>query len=173
MSVTLISGPMGSGKTLYMTRLLYEHQRRGKRRIYANYGLKFPFTPMTKDTLKSYQDWDYKGISMGIDELHIFMDSKMSMTSQNRFMSNWFLQTRKRGVDFIATTQYPDQIDKRVRRICDVWCECKCVKKGRSVYVIVEKWYTGLKKQKKPVMEVFKANPYFEKYDTNEVIGFE
>ena len=104
------------------------------------------------------------------------------MHKRNRVYSYWFLQTRKRKVDIIGTTQFLHQIDKRLRGIADyiIWCKkitCEPEKKnyrfndnGRldDVYIILEPFDNH---EQRPLKKrVFYANPFFSLYDTNEVV---
>lgn len=57
---------------------------------------------------------------IGIDELHEYADSRNSNSFQNKRVADFFLQSRHTSSDIYYTTQYKDQVDKRIRRITDI-----------------------------------------------------
>ncbi len=185
MPVVMITGTLGSGKTLLMTKLLKDKFDR-KHSIYSNYNLNFKFEVITKEHIKNYGKWDYNDCCIGIDELQVMLDSRTSMSAKNKILSYWFLQTRKRNVHLYFTTQFSDQVEKRLRRIVDIWIECNKIvakdkkkkvivnEKGETVYIIS---YTIMllknRKLQKPIKKFLIANKYYDLYDTNEIIAFE
>jgi len=62
--------------------------------------------------------------SLAITELHTLIDSRAS--GSNKFITWFFLQLRKRGVNLYGDTQHFGQIDKRVREQTDIFIECQC-----------------------------------------------
>jgi hypothetical protein len=60
-----------------------------------------------------------------VDELHEYADSRDSLTFQNKRVSDFFLQSRHTESNVYYTTQYKDQIDKRIQRITDVDIVCE------------------------------------------------
>ena len=59
-----------------------------------------------------------------LDELHIWLDSRTSMSKRNRTISYFALQTRKEDVDLYYTTQYLIQVDIRIRNLTTHLVEC-------------------------------------------------
>jgi len=60
-----------------------------------------------------------------IDELHEYADSRNSSSFQNKRVCDFFLQSRHTSSNIYYTTQYKDQIDKRIRRITDIDVVCQ------------------------------------------------
>jgi len=58
--------------------------------------------------------------TIGIDELHEYADSRNSSSFQNKRVADFFLQSRHTKSNIYYTTQFKDQVDKRIRRITDV-----------------------------------------------------
>jgi hypothetical protein len=63
--------------------------------------------------------------AIGIDELHEYADSRNSGTLQNKRVADFFLQSRHTKSNVYYTTQFKDQIDKRIRRITDIDIVCE------------------------------------------------
>jgi hypothetical protein len=99
----------------------------GIKKLFTNYALEVPFT-----------SWEWlKGEDMielssklnnsvvGIDELHEYADARSSGTLQNKRVSDFFLQSRHTRSNIYYSTQFKDQIDKRIRRITDIEIVCE------------------------------------------------
>jgi len=164
-------GDMGSGKTLSMIKMAYMLHLKGYS-IYSNIKLNFPFQYFSLDEILSYaeNDTNFVNTVFLVDEAHIFMDSRSSMTKRNMILSYFILQTRKKNVWLFFTTQYYHQIDKRLRASSNAIVECssKVLDDGR-MYALNK--FNIVKNQK--IIEksfVFHANKYFNLYDTNEVV---
>lgn len=115
-----ISGHKGSGKTTLLTYFLYfEITKKIKEGCFCNYKLNFPFK-----WLNAYEMIDniqmFSNHVIGIDELHEYADSRQSSALQNKRISDFFLQSRHTSSNVYYTTQYFDQIDKRISRITDI-----------------------------------------------------
>jgi hypothetical protein len=166
-------GQIGSGKTLSMIRDVvrrYEREK-GRFQIYSNIhlkGLKYTFLKLEDLMLWAQEEHDFKGETlMIVDEFHIWMDSRSSMMRKSRIVSYFLLQTRKVGVDLYWTTQFPDQVDKRVRNLSDISIEC--YHKPRSQWfhnIIIRRLLRGYS----TTVRHFKGEPYFKFYDTREVV---
>jgi len=119
-TVTGIYGWKGAGKTVIMTLLLYlESQMKNKPVIFSNYALNFIFEWLKgKDMVELSSHLDNSAI--GIDELHEYADCRNSGSLQNKRVATFFLQSRHTNSNIYYTTQYKDQVDKRIRRITDV-----------------------------------------------------
>ena len=102
-----IEGGLGSGKTIMIVRYLVKDFFKDIP-IYANFHLK-KIDYKVLDVIKILQMDENKvklgNISIGIDEITVFMDCRTSMSKMNRFISYFILQTRKRGVTLYYTTQ--------------------------------------------------------------------
>lgn len=164
-------GDMGSGKTLSMVKLAYSLYLKGYT-IFSNIRLNFPFQYFTLNEILEYAENDTNFINTVflVDEAHIFMDSRASMSKRNLIQSYFILQTRKKNVWLFFTTQYYHQIDKRLRASSNAIVECssKVLDDGR---MFVLNTYNIMKNQKVVTKNFsFLANPCFSLYDTNEVV---
>lgn len=107
-------GDLGSGKTLSLTYFAYRNWIKG-RKIFSNYHLEFDH-----ESIKTVDD--IENIRAGfcaLDELWLWIDSRLSMTKKNRFLSLVLIKSRKRDFDIGYTTQHWMQIDCRVRNVTD------------------------------------------------------
>jgi len=60
-----------------------------------------------------------------LDEVHVYIDSRSGMSKKNVILSYFVLQTRKRDVRLLYTTQFIDQVDKRLRQPTEVFVQCQ------------------------------------------------
>lgn len=156
-----IYGDLGSGKTLFMTLLGYILYNKGYN-IMANYHLNFPYQPINLQKIE-----ELNKCAILIDELHIFIDSRRSMSKFNQKFSYFILQTRKRGIIFIYTSQFKRSVDLRIRDITDISILADKNKKNGKVY------YTYYIHSAKP--RLIKINEdeikfVYDLYDTNQII---
>lgn len=180
-----LEGGLGSGKTIMEVRYLKKDAGKGIP-IYANFHLKKIEYKLldVMEILKMDQDKVNLGdLSLAIDEITVFMDCRTSMKKMNRFISYFILQTRKRNVTMYYTTQDFGMVDKRlinhtdVRIICEKIPKYKEDKDGNLIkdgYVTHWREYTiyDLRDRKNFNWRQFKLkiSPYYDYYDTNEVI---
>jgi hypothetical protein len=115
-----IYGWKGAGKTTALTLfLLLEHLQRRRQRTFCNYKLKFPFDWLAgQDMIDLEHKLDHSVV--GIDELHEYADARNAGTLQNKRVADFFLQSRHFQCDVFYTSQFKDQVDKRIRRITDI-----------------------------------------------------
>jgi len=122
MSLKMITGLKGAGKTAYMTKLLHDSWKAG-RKVRANYKLEFPFEPIDLEFLLTNPHELYD-MSIGIDEAQTYFDCRLSQTKKNRIFSYLMLQSRKRHVDIFFTSQQASNVDIRIRKNIDFLYEC-------------------------------------------------
>jgi len=107
-------GDIGTGKTMLMTYLGYQMYREGYN-IYSNYNLNFKHK-----YIKNLEDFDdiveYPNAFL-LDEVWITADSRSSMKKRNISLSRILLQSRKLDSDVLYTTQFINQVDRRIRGI--------------------------------------------------------
>ena len=166
-------GTRGRGKTLSVVREAYEHYLKGYT-IYSNIKL-------NKKYFKTYQqishsdiigwvegDVQFKKAFFILDEVHVYLDSRMGMSKKNVIFTYFILQTRKRNVRIGYTTQFYDQVDKRLRQPTEILIQCQNYKSDAQVYQsneVLEK-ETGRK-----FLDNFLANTYFGYYNTDEIVN--
>jgi len=166
-------GTRGRGKTLSCVREAYEHQLKGYT-IYSNVKLNRKLFPnyveldgkMLVDFVQEQEQFN-KAFFI-LDEVHVYLDSRSGMSKRNVIISYFILQTRKRNVRLGYTTQFIDQVDKRLRQPTEVFVHCQNYNNGKAVFQsnIVEHRETG-----RSWLDNFRANDYFDYYDTDYIIN--
>lgn len=174
--IIVLEGGLGSGKTILMVRYLVKDYMSG-RIIYYNGGLKkikYEKINIGKILELHKNKFNLKDCTIGIDEITVFADCRISGSKLNRAISYFILQSRKRNVDIYFTTQNVNMIDKRLNQYTDIHILCEKIYdhdgntiEGRRKYTIIDTrdWY-------KPHITrfVLDITKYYEFYDTNEVI---
>lgn len=175
-------GNVRQGKTLSAVKELKKLYDKGYT-IYSNTWLAFPFKPLTMDFLldivEKNLDIEDDPVAFFIDEMTIFLDSRVSGSKRSRIITYMLLQTGKLskknadiGILFLFTAQFPHSIDKRLRHLMDVAVECEKLKvtKINAKYFIQKKWYyKGFRSACK--QSVFEGTPYlYSLYDTRKRI---
>lgn len=167
--IVAICGGLGSGKTLLLSRYAYKEFMKGKK-IFANYNLNFEHTKIDLVTLLNLKpELQNSGILM--DEIYIYMDSRMSMTKRNRLLSYFVFQTRKLGVTLYFTSQHIGQVETRLRNMVDILCICKqTVKKDWFKIDMVD--YRDFPDIRQNTF-IYNGSVYYPMYDTKELVTFE
>ena len=166
-----ITGPIGSGKTLFMTRCLYREKLKNPDvKIATNYRLNnIPFTFLNASDLFDIKN-QLTNTTMGIDEFHIFLDSRSFMKPSNQQLTHFILQTRHLGVNLYFTTQDISQVDIRLRKQIDFLAYCS--------HTIYENFFRIKLIDYRDVLNItqnefiYNAQPYYDMYDTREIIDF-
>lgn len=128
MSLIIITGFKGDGKTVFMTSLLW-HGWKQNRKIFSNYQLAFPYEAINlKEMLSAEGSKKITDGMLAIDEAQMWMDCRLSGSKKNRLGSYLMLQGRKRRIDIILTSQQMANVDIRFRKNCDVQYECTALK---------------------------------------------
>lgn len=168
-------GTRGRGKTLSCVREAYEHQQKGYT-IYSNIKLDKDIFPTYKEiTGKMLMDWvkgdqQFKKAFFILDEVHVYIDSRMGMSKKNVIISYFVLQTRKRDVRIGYTTQFLNQVDKRLRNPTEIFVQCQNYMLQDKTNImqqnIVTRPETG-----QAWTDTFIANDYFGYYNTDEIVN--
>lgn len=169
MIIGLIS-PKGEGKTVTMVKFMLEGLMK-KRKILANmHDLKLEYTELFDDFFRNFSKYVVNDCLLCIDEIHIFVDSRSSMSKRNKLLSYLFTQTRKRNTTLIYTTQFFHQIDRRLRDNSDIFIRCrKQIVDGQVfIYLCCYSRITNRVTNFK-----FLANPLFKYYETSEIINWD
>jgi hypothetical protein len=166
-----ITGPIGSGKTLFMTRCIYkEKMRRPEVNVATNYklnGIDFKFINAS-DLFDIKQQ--LKDTILGIDEFHIFLDSRSFMKPSNQQLTHFILQTRHLGVNLYFTTQDISQVDLRLRRQLDFLAYCSPTPYENYFKVKIVDYRDVLNIHTNDF--VYDGSPYYDLFDTTEIIDF-
>jgi len=167
--ITAICGGLGTGKTLLLTR--YSHKEKVKgRKIFANYNLNFEHTKIDLvSLLEAKPELENSGLFM--DEIYIYMDSRLSMAKRNRMLSYFVFQTRKLGVTLYFTSQHIGQVDVRLRNMVDILCICKqTIKKDWFKIDMVD--YRNFPDVRQNTF-IYNGSKYYPMYNTRELVTFE
>lgn len=177
----LAIGQQGSGKTVFITKLMIDNLK-NKKRVFSNYTLfdvdyvKVTLSDRDNDLLKDVpkildlleDDPNYFNDSIILlDEMHLDLDSLDFMRKNNRRMQVFFSQLRKRNILLLGTTQYFMNVDIRIRRQCLNVFDMENIGKGlfRVTTNKVDGYYFD------PISEyMVDLSHYFTYYDTNEII---
>lgn len=164
-------GSMGSGKTLTMVKYAFTYHKSGYK-VYSNIKLRFPYDEYSLQGLLDLTEnnKDLKKSVLLLDEAHIFIDSRNSVSKKNKIISYFLLQTRKKGCHLFYTTQRFHQIDKRLRDNTDILIKCytKTTKKGEKYTLnIINTFKDDCLVTKKYLYE---SKKYYKLYDTYEVV---
>jgi len=176
--IVAIEGGLGSGKTCLLTKYAVESYLLQGRKVYSNYHLKrIPYTKL--DIVDIYLNQpELKNVFIAGDELHTFMDCRLSQKRRNIIESYFVLQTRKKNVDLYFTSQWLNLVDIRLIRFVDV------VIRMHKIYITNE---DGIKMVHPYLFlaefhdyredfipdvytKIFDGRKWFDHYDTNEVI---
>jgi len=122
MALKLIQGVKGSGKTSLATKIGYDGYKKG-RTILCNYHLEFPFEQINLESMISNSNQLQDAILI-VDEAQLYFDCRLSYQKANRLFSYIALQSRKRNLDVILTSQQVDNVDIRIRRNLDTLFTC-------------------------------------------------
>ena len=116
-----ISGPTGSFKSCFLTRLgLTQKKLFPHKKLFSNYHLK-NHNYEKLDIVDIYVNKrELKDLIILATELHTTFDCRVSGSSRNRLESYLLTQTRKKSVDFFYDTQYERFLDFRVSLFVDI-----------------------------------------------------
>jgi hypothetical protein len=167
-----LEGPLGGGKTIGMVRYLNKDYANGNR-VFANFGLRkidYEFL----NVLEVMQDQQLNNVSIGIDELTVFLDCRKSSSKVNRLLSYFILQTRKRNVNLYFTTQDFGMLDLRLMNHThfQIYCDFVYSRGGEPmdnyrVYTIFDMRDLSRVRTHKYILDISR---YYDYYDTNEII---
>lgn len=122
MSIHLILGYQGSGKTLYMVKIAYEYYKKGYK-IYSNIHL--TGIPYELITINDVIECKYHDALVLIDEIHILLPSRNSMSKNSRKICDGFLSmVRKAKLEVYGSTQTMRKVDIRFREEADYLYYC-------------------------------------------------
>lgn len=172
--VTGIIGIKGSGKTTFLTYcLISEIVDNIKDILYCNYKVEInKFNWLNAFELIFNMDL-FKNSCIGIDELHEYADSRYSSSNQNKRISDFFLQSRHTNANIYYSTQFLDQVDKRIQRITDIIIGCTNLKIDLDDDGDNDLFGIDIidNRTRRNNFRYFYAKPMFNKFDTSERIN--
>lgn len=161
-----IVGRRGFGKTAFMTAIGYDSYLEGYK-VFSNYKLKFPHEYISLEELADLPLRLHDCVVM-MDEFHMGADAYDFFTKRARSITKFVTQLRKRRVTFLYTTQYIDQIAKRLRIQTDYIFMMRPEGKGRFTAYVRD---PHLPYDEQIVNAITRdLTPVFPLYDTNEII---
>lgn len=174
-----IEGNIGSGKTLYAVRCAKRDSDRGIK-IVTN--LNLIGIPYETFDINQFLDNKYseslKNATVILDEITVYMDCRLGSSKQNLLMGYLVLQSRKRGLNIIYTTQDLDLVDyKRLVKYTNIVVYAQPIYtkdiEGKVVEQENYRNYTlvDLRKKKDNITQFnMKISPYYKYYDTDQII---
>lgn len=187
-AIHIVCGQLGQGKTVFSVFLLHNAYKKGKK-ILSNVHLNFPYKFMDMEMIydKGKNDTKYfKDKVLFIDELHLLMESRRSSASVNvDFAQNILIQLGKLDCTFICTTQLLSQVDLRIRGFAKYIITCRKVAREGGLIasdlrilpfdILIDLEIATVYSERDIEIEyaTFDPKPYFELYDTREIIQFD
>lgn len=181
--IHLVVGRQGSGKTVFIVNKAWEAHKRGMT-IYSNVHLNFPYVPL------NYEDIINCKLHHGmviIDEVHRLLPARASIQKRNRLICDGFLSmVRKKKLEVYGSTQTLRKVDVRFREeqdfiyICSKWCYLDG-QWGEAIHnynlpldvpiMVKLKVIEGFSLQEITIS--FIGNPYFDMYDSEQIINID
>lgn len=171
-----IQGGLGTGKTILLVRYLLNDFNKGYT-IFSNFHLEnieYTLFDVDKFLENEKKNKALTNMTIGVDELTVFTDCRLSMSKRNLLFSYLVLQSRKRSVDIYYTTQNFNMIDKRIisHTHIKVLCESIFNVQGKEIphykkYAVIDMRNPMNMQIKRFVLDI---RPYYEFYDTDEII---
>ena len=177
----LFIGAVRNGKTISIVNEAKKFYDDGYT-IYSNTKLNFDYQPLTRKMIIEWEKYDIaiqpKSVFV-ISEIHAWLDSRNSMSSNNKTFSYFltqmghFTDDKQKGLTIIADTQYFTQLDIRARRLTHNLIECIKLNEVENEYIdVLRIWKINnnliLKTFKKEVVRFNKED--FDLYNTQESI---
>ncbi|MDT2277700.1 zonular occludens toxin domain-containing protein [Paenibacillus larvae] len=122
MNVIIFDGIMGSGKTLGCSILAKHFQLRSECALYSNYELQGA-THFSK--YEQFLDLaNNKSSILCIDEGHTDVDSRNALQNTVKWFTHIIFYLRKLRTTMFFTTPNIENLDYRVRSVCNLYCRC-------------------------------------------------
>lgn len=164
--ITGIAGDIGQGKTLVLTKYVLEEWRQFQKPIYSNYhlrGIPHKYITLEDFMLMVEAEVDLKRAVLALQEIHTWMDSRLSASGMSRALSYFFNQTGKEGINAYYDTQDFGQVDVRLRKRTDVAIYVQ--RKGNLHFLTLKNMNRDWVKPKRAVVH---GPDYYQFYDTTE-----
>lgn len=183
MSVIMgFEGARGDGKTLSMVAAGLRAFQFGNT-IWSNVHTAYEFQPLTADAIVTFAEENSGLVDSTVmcDEIHVWLDSRLHGTKRNRVASYMIGQTRKRSVDFLYTTQFFHQVEKRIRDNTDIFIKCKNLNRERDMGkplseqnpdIVLQIFDRGRMKVFTKRIPPARARKIGQLYDSNQIIAY-
>jgi hypothetical protein len=143
-------------------------------RIYSNIHLfKIPYYFISGvNQLDEIKGEEERGVYIGLDELWLLSDSRMSRTRKNIFVANVLARSRKRCITYVSTAQVADSIESRIRKVLDFTFYPMMNRQETVIKCLI--FRTGyVKPQHYMKTMYFKTPLMYRAFDTNEEVNTE
>jgi len=174
--VTGFFGHKGHYKTSMGVLFTWLENLLGNRKyLYSNIELKMPnFNYLEGNDLVSL-DKKLDDSIVFIDELHDYAPAERYSSEQNFNVAHFFLQSRHTKSNIYYTTQYKDQIDRRIQRITDIDIICQNLyydadddgNDDLALITVIDKRGTG----NLPLQKTLYMTPVWDMYDSTERVN--
>jgi hypothetical protein len=187
--VVMLYGRRGAGKTATMTALGAWFQQQYKKsgtpvHIAANYKVDFAryCSPYLIDELGDFPEWGQRLVVL-IDEISAYTASERSTSRATLDIGVFLTQVRKRDVEIIFCTQFPQEISRRVLRQVDIFIEVEQSGDNKNSHLYCHdywgQWTGGWSRKPWPPtkeeadweLDVHNVDRIWNRYDTKEVIA--
>lgn len=162
MSLTIIVGDVGSGKTLFQTWLCVTD----KRPVYANYRIGIDRWA----ALQPSMIFDLQDCLVVMDEMYLWLEARVSSAKLNEYLSYMLFQSRKNATDYIGTAQIFGTVDVRFREMADYIVMARNDARARCFRYEVLKNSSIRPMVKRLSLSYDDASKVFPLYDTKEKI---
>lgn len=165
MTLTIVLGGLGSGKTCLLTFLALKHDENAGQ-VWANYSISCENYHYLRpeDLLKLGQ-----GDMANIDEAYNWLEARTSSKGTNRYLSYIVYQSRKRDLKINLTAQMISSIDVRFRTMADIIVQCE-KKSNRFAYTVNLATSKGFKVKHFAIPFTLAEEKIWPYYDTFEII---
>ncbi len=140
-SVIFFMGWRGGCKTLTMSAFATSQKKWAKAHgvnwgVVSNYWLKCAdlSTPYLAEELNRFPKWARR-LTICIDEIASAFPSRRTMARTNLDFSNMLTQIRKRSMECMFTTQFPQVVEHQVLLQVDLFARCESYERGDIVHV--------------------------------------
>lgn len=101
-----------------------------------------------------------------LDEMYLWLNSRLSTSKMNRIVNNFVVQTRKRGVDLYGTTHSLQKVDKQFRGSVDMKATVRFDPTSQICRIRFRDMHTGAKTIKR-----LWGPAVFPFFDTTEIVS--
>jgi Lhr-like helicase len=158
-------GSRGSGKTTFLSYL----STKTKRTILSNFHLKVKnYKPLNIDVLLNLEKLN--NVDVYLDEAYTWLESRISSSALNRYISYIIFQSRKRNVDIYTTAQMFSSVDLRFREQSDFIIFCNKRSNPNIDNFRYQFINMATMKVRNFIFPYEKASEYFSNFNTNQII---
>ncbi len=167
-----IFGGLGTGKTLSLVILALMYKKEGYK-IYTNMSNSLFADYSMENFFSLYlnpQTIDNEPKLLAIDEMHIYLNSRESMSIQNKIITSLIFQSRKRNIDIAFTTQRIKNIDIRLRDLINIYIFPKIIKRNPDNSPAIIQWKIVNDNDKYKTVNIKITPEILQAYNTAEII---